>query len=264
MTICSRAKISWRRTSEGSESTTIAEADRLHDLWNCEGNSAESATRVAKSTTLGTRNDGIGGRRDAPTLYLLRLVRTTIWLTAQPRVRRRQLQVVLGRWVRVWMLRRAGMAIISVCWRVAAQVPFHGTLPDRARDELILLCMGAPLWFCDWRTPVSEEVTVSDASPEGAGVCYSTRLSRIGQREAMRANHGSSAASSETLGLWSLFDCIGWLRRSLDWLEVPVARSAAVENDVLAKRVTQACWPDSRHFDDVTTLSLKDMISFHA
>ena len=132
------------------------------------------------------RNDGVAGRREAPPKYLLRLVRGTLWLLSLPKLRRRQLQMLLGRWVRVLMLRRPGMAFLRVAWKAASSTPFRGTLPSKARDELVMLCFGAPLWFASWRAHVSEEVTISDASPDGAGVCYSTRLSKMGEREAGR------------------------------------------------------------------------------
>ena len=124
--------------------------------------------------------------------------------------------------------------------------------------------MGAPLWYTTWRAEVSEEVTISESSNEGAGVCYSTRLSTLGEREAERNPHEPSSASGETLGLWSVFDGIGGLRRSMDWLHVPVAGSAAVEIGPVAKRVTQACWPYSMHFDDIVTLSVRDLTKFYA
>ena len=157
---------------EGTVSSTVEEADRLYDVWNCPGNEAESATRVASTTTLGVRNDGVAGRRKAPATYLLRLLRVTLWLLSAQHLRRRQLQVVLGRWVPVFMLRRAGMAFLRVSWKIASSTPFRGTLMSKTRDELLMLCWGAPLWFATWRAPVSEEVMISDASPDGAGVCY--------------------------------------------------------------------------------------------
>lgn len=97
-----------------------------------------------------------------------------------------------------------------------------------------------------------------------ACVIYSLRLSRLGEHEARRERHESAAPSSETLGLWSLFDGIGGLRRSMDWLHIPVAGSAAVECDVRAKRVTQACWQDSMHFDDILELRRREIAAFHA
>ena len=43
-------------------------------------------------------------------------------------------------------------------------MPFRGKIPPQARDELVTLCWGGPLWFATWRAEVSEEVTILDAS----------------------------------------------------------------------------------------------------
>ena len=91
-------------------------AEELHSEWNCEGNPSESISRQRRATIMGYRNDGERGRRDVPEGYLSRFILLTCWIVAEPRLRRRDLQIVLGRWVRVLMLRRAGMAFLWVCW----------------------------------------------------------------------------------------------------------------------------------------------------
>ena len=75
------------------------------------------------------------------------------------------------------------------------------------------LCFGAPLWFTDWRVGICGRVSISDASPDGAGICYSTRLSALGRQAAVAPAPQVRNAAGDMLGLWGLFDGIGGLRQ---------------------------------------------------
>ena len=170
-------------------------AEEINSEWNCVGNPAESVSRQRRATIMAHRKDDGRGRRDVPEGYLSRLIRLTCWIVAEPRPRRRDLQIVLGRWLRVLMLRRAGMAFLRVCWFTVARPWREGPLSMHIRREVMQLCFGSPKWFADWRVGVCGRVSISDASPEGAGVCYSTKLSASGQRHAGRSPR--SAADPE-------------------------------------------------------------------
>ena len=54
------------------------------------------------------------------------------------------------------------------------------SLPDSVLDELWAALLSLPLACIDWRVPVSDLVTVSDASETGGGVGYSTSLTPSG------------------------------------------------------------------------------------
>ena len=156
------------------------------------------------------------GRRDVPEGYLSRLIRLTCWIVAEPRPRRRDLQIVLGPWVRVLMLRCAGMAFLRVWWYTVARPWREGPLSMPIRRELMQLCFASLLWFADWKVGVCGRVSISDASPEGAGVCYSTKLSASGVQAAVRALPQVRNAACDHLVVWGLFDGIGGLRKSLE------------------------------------------------
>ena len=80
----------------------------------------------------------------------------------------------------------------------------------------------------------------------------------------MRAQPEVRCEAADDLGLWGLFDGIGGLRQSCEWLGVPVAGGASVEIDQEAVRVVTSAWPDTFHVRDITAVTDQDLDNFHS
>ena len=88
---------------------------------------------------------------------------------SQRLVRRLQLQIAWGRFVRVMQLRRQSLGVLSACSRWLVRGRSVGPLTTAVRAELLKALCLLPVMFTDLRFVPSPLVTVSDASLEGAG-----------------------------------------------------------------------------------------------
>ena len=91
---------------EGIASASIDASDARYEEWASPGSDDKAVNRAPDVTSLGTRTHGVKGRRDVPVGYLPKVIACTLWTLAQKKVSRKMLQVVAGRWVRVFLRRR--------------------------------------------------------------------------------------------------------------------------------------------------------------
>ena len=71
------------------------------------------------------------------------------------------------------LMRRATLVSFTRLWSWIAKAPPVARLPDSIIGEFYSACCLVPLCFCDLRSPISEEVTATDASESGGGICRS-------------------------------------------------------------------------------------------
>jgi len=87
------------------------------------------------------------------------------------------LQIVLGKLVRVLLWRRPLMAVLDASWTCLSHWEGSRPVPATLRSELLLALVLTPLAVTDLATPVSPLVTASDASLTGGAVSHSHALS---------------------------------------------------------------------------------------
>ena len=93
-----------------------------------------------------------------------------------------------------------------------------------------------PLMFTDLRLRIDETVTVSGASPTGAGVCAAKGLSDAGTEKAQRICKSVPLPGEESLVVVSLCDGIGGLRRSGERAMISFSRYISIEIDKHCRR----------------------------
>lgn len=125
--------------------------------------------------------------------------------------------------------------------------------------ELIRFIAMSPLAFMNFRLPISQHVTASDASTTGGGLCVSRGLSPYGLAASQAEARGDVLCPDEIDQIFviSLFDGIGALRVALDCLRVPVAGFVSVEVDDHASRVVESYFPDVIRVTDVALVDLE-------
>ena len=176
----------------------------------------------------------------------------------------RELQVIGGGFVYIAMFRRPLLSGLNAIWRKITSMKELGShvrqpLGKDVELELIRFVSLSPLAFMNFRLPVSEHVTASDASTTGGGLCVSRGVSPYGLAASQAEARGDVLNPDEMdqVLVVSLFDGIGALRVALDCLRVPVAGYISVEIDDAASRVVESFFPDVIRIQDVAQVDLE-------
>lgn len=94
------------------------------------------------------------------------------------------MQVVCGGLVYVSMFRRALLGSLNAVWAFIESFEGSGVqyqlLPPECKVEILRFLTLVPLARMDFRLAVDGQVTASDASTTGGGVCASASLSKYG------------------------------------------------------------------------------------
>eukprot|EP00438_Fugacium_kawagutii_P026039 Skav215411 [mRNA] locus=scaffold356:146656:153836:- [translate_table: standard] len=156
----------------------------LEDAWDQVGilsSVKKKVSDVSSAQELGALIDGsqrmLGGSGDR----LLRLIQSTLVVISKPRLKRKWIQVVVGRWVHVFSFRRPLMAVLEEVWKVQSSGPFRKVNPHKIRSELFGCCLAALLSHTFLGATVSKVTTASDASMSGGAVGVSKKLTQQGQ-----------------------------------------------------------------------------------
>ena len=119
--------------------------------------------RVAGEITvqeLGAEINGELGTLGISTAKLEKLCLTTLWALAQPRIERKTVQIIAGRWMFALQFRRPGMSLLQAVWKyVGGKEKATEAFETSQRGALLLglLC-----------TPISMQLE-SSSSPSGSG-----------------------------------------------------------------------------------------------
>jgi len=105
----------------------------------------------------------------------------------------------------------------------------------------------------DFRLDMHPQVSCSDASTSGGGICASARTTPIGAMVAQGDLRGQWAEPGPEVGVLAigLFDGIGALRIALEVLNIPVVGYVSVEKHEAARRVVEFHFPGVLHYEDV-------------
>eukprot|EP00435_Cladocopium_sp_Y103_P065549 s527_g27.t1 len=168
----------------------------------------------------------------------------------------KELQIVCGGFVYMCMFRRPLLCSLNEVWSFMQRFGPEGVrkqLPDQVVAELARFVLLMPLAQMEFRAPVCEQVSVSDASMLGGGICVSEGLTEYGVAAANSQVRGDIPETHDldqvlTVGL---FDGIRALRVAADTLGLPMAGHVSVELDAKGRRVVESWFPGSVFFEDV-------------
>ena len=170
----------------------------------------------------------------------------------------KELQVVCGGFVYIAMFRRALLGALNSVWQFMQKLVDKPdkrpqSIPLAVKGELARFILLMPLAQMEFRAALCEQVTCSDASGLGGGICVSEGLTAYGVAAANSKVRGDLPETHDlnqvlTIGL---FDGIGALRLAADTLGLPVAGHVSVELDQKGRRVVESWFPDTTFFEDV-------------
>eukprot|EP00973_Karenia_brevis_P081473 11294251-Karenia_brevis.AAC.1 len=239
-------------TEEGTECEAISLAKRIYATLQVPMNDKKQELRVLSTNSLGVHVNGVEGTLDLPQSALLDLILLTLYVSSLKRTNKKVLQILAGRWVRCFLLRRPCFLALDEIWHVIGHWPGDACrLKPLLLDELLSCLCILPLARTELRLPFHPVVTVSDASLKGYAVCAGHGLSADGLRLAENLVHGESVLVCEELLLFSLFDGIGSARRALEMLKIKPGAYVTSDIKPSACRVVRYAWPDSIELGDV-------------
>lgn len=171
----------------------------------------------------------------------------------------KEMQVVCGGFVYMAMFRRPLMSALNEVW--AFMQRFAGgserkRLPKQVSAELARFILLLPLAQMEFRSQICDQVTCSDASSLGGGVCVSQGLTEYGVAASNAVVRGDVPEPHDLIQVLTvgLFDGIGALRVAADALGLPVAGHISVELDPRGRRVVESWFTGSLFFEDIRSL----------
>ncbi len=226
--------------------------------WDVPRNLKKSVSRENRAEVQGAQIDGKAGVAYPREQKLLKYVSAGMAICSAKLVTQRQLQVVCGGLVYLSMFRRPMLGCLNQVWRFIES--FNGSLshrlplPQVCKLEILRFLSLIPLTRLDFRLRVDSQVTCSDASSTGGGICASAGLTPMGVLASQGYLRGEMPESRSGIKVLSvgLFDGIGALRVALDLLEVDVIGHISVEVDPYATRVVESQFPETEKVSDVS------------
>ena len=255
-------------TLVGSRAPAVLALRHEYETWEVPRNLKKAVERNEMAEVQGAQVDGRLGVACPRETKLLKYLAAALSLMESEKVTQRQVQVVCGGLVYVSMFRRQLLGCLNAVWRFIELFEqrrvYRMALPDSCRVEILRFIALVPLARLDFRLQYTRQVTCSDASTTGGGVCASTALSRAGSLAAQGCPRGQLPELRQehrvvTIGL---FDGIGALRVACDLLGLQVMGHISVEKDSAAQRVVTSHFPEAQHYADVAAITQDEVHSW--
>eukprot|EP00435_Cladocopium_sp_Y103_P042257 s239_g11.t1 len=228
-----------------------------YEKWDIPRNFKKAVSRQYRAEVQGAQVDGQEGVAYPREGKLLKYLSAALSLMEHEFVTQKQLQVVCGGLVYISMFRRPLLGCLNSVWGFIESFNSSGlrvqAFPQQCKAEIMRLVSLLPLARLDFRLPFHPQVTCSDASTSGGGVCASMSCSRWGELVAegqLRGQLPELRQEHQVLTI-GLFDGISALRVAADLLGLQIIGHVSVEPDTHAKRVVESHFPEVRQVNHV-------------
>ena len=242
----------------GSPSDLVEQVRECYRAGGLPRHPKKSVEQSLQAEVQGAWLDGEAGTMCAKPSKVCRYVELTLEALKRGKASQRELQVIAGGLVYASMFRRPLLSGLNQVWRTIVELDEGSAyrrrwLPKEVMVELVRMLALLPLAFMAFRSPFDAEVTASDASTTGGGVCVSRGLTPFGQAASLSQVRGDLPEEMDFMQVLSigLFDGIAALRVALDVLGAPVCGHISVEKNADARRVVEANFPDTVTVEDV-------------
>ena len=246
-----------KRTSGDSEEGFLFHKS-LEDAWDASGVLSSSSKRVSGAAVgqeLGGYFDGSQGLLGPSGERLVRLIQCSLMVIGNPRLRKKWVQVVAGRWVHVMSFRRPGMIMLDKTWRFISSGSSGRDIELDVRGEIFQCCITCLMLHTNLRATISETTTASDASSTGGAVGASKVLSLSGSEFSKMDAEFSSMVVKAPILVISLFNGVGCAFRCYDLIGVQPLVGFSYEINQAANRITSRRWPFVEIRGDVRDLT---------
>ena len=247
----------------GTPSDLVTQVREYYDSQGLPRHPKKSVEQALQAEVQGAWLDGRRGTLCAKPSKVVKYIELALETLRRGKASQRELQIIGGGFVYAAMFRRPLLASLNQIWRSIQEREELSAfrrcwLSRELMVELFRFIALIPLAFNNFRTPFDSEVTASDASTSGGGICVSRGLTPYGHAASLSQVRGEAPEEldlSEVLCV-GLFDGIGALRVALDALGVPVCGHISVEQNVQAQRVVEANFPDCILVNDVNEVDM--------
>ena len=230
--------------------------------WESTGvlTAADKQVLAAKQVTeLGVRSDGEHKLLGVSQTRLLKTIWSSLYILGGPPWSKKEVQVVLGRWIFVLQFRRAAMSVLSKSWRAVENAwPRPQDRNALLHELMMLICLG-PLLQCDLTAEYDHEVTCSDASERGGAVAVSNGLTWSGRSLVAHRNDLRFHSISLPIVVLSCFNGIGGAFRIYDVLGISPMGRIAIDISKPANRVTRTVWPGVLELHDIEQIDRNEV-----
>ena len=250
------------------QGTVAPEVAGLRGSYSMVGMPRHEGKAVARQVTAevqGALVDGERGLAFPKGAKLIKYVVMALLFCQLERCNQKQVQVICGGLVYFTMFRRQLLGSLNQCWSFIESFNHCGRhwqlVPNLVKLEVLRCVSLVALCRMDFRQPMHQQVTCSDASTSGGGMCCSTGLSPAGELVAhgMLRPEGNAMDGRPNVLSVGLFDGVGCLRLALDLLGTNVAGHISVEKQQPGHRVVEYHFPGSLLLDDVEKVTEADV-----
>lgn len=246
---------------EGSLAPSVLALRQEYERWEIPRNMKKSVSRQLRAEVQGAQVDGELGVVYPRESKLLKYLAATLSLVQEDFVSQKQMQVVCGGLVYISMFRRPLLGCLNSVWSFIESFNQEGPsvkrFPPQCKSEILRLIGLLPLARLDFRVPFHEQVTCSDASSSGGGICASAGCTPLGHyvsKGQLRGELPELRHDHQILTI-GLFDGIGALRVAVDLLGLQVIGHISVEANPHAQRVVESHFPEAILVSDVKQVS---------
>ena len=247
-------------TVQGTAAPGALALRQVYEQWEVPRNIKKSVQRSAFCEMQGATIDGVAGVAFPRESKLSKYFGLALSLVNLKIATQKQWQIVCGGLVYFTMFRRPLLGSLNQVWRHIERFN-HGkrvqAVPDDCKLEVLRLLGMLPLAYLDFRLAVHPQVTCSDASSSGGGICASVGTSHLGAQVAEGQLRGDQVESTSDYSVLvvGLFDGLGALRVAVDTLGIPVIGYVSVEKHPPAQRVVESHFPGVKVFPDVQKIT---------
>ena len=217
----------------------------------------KSVSRKSVAEVQGAILDGVRGVAYPKGAKFIKYVAMAILFCRQDFCSQRQAQVICGGLVYFTTFRRQMLGSLNAVWQFIQDFNHAGKfrlpIPALVKLEILRFICLVPLCRMDFRLPLHEKVSCSDASTAGGGICCSMGLSPAGQMVEQGTLRPVGSPMDGRPGVLSigLFDGVACLRVALDLIGARVVGHISVEKELSARRVVEYHFPEVEALDDV-------------
>ena len=228
----------------------------------------KSVSRQPLAEVQGALVDGVRGLAFPKGSKLIKYTVMGLKFCELDRCSQRQAQVICGGLVYFSTFRRQLLGSLNACWAFIESFNKAGRhrllIPTNVKLEILRVLTLIPLCRMDFRLGMNPNVTCSDASTSGGGICCSTGLSPAGHMVAggsLRPEGNPLDGRPRVLSI-GLFDGIGCLRVALDLISANVIGHISVEKQDEGHRVVEYHFPGTMFYSDVEAITEEDIIGW--
>ena len=235
---------------------------KAYSWWGIPTNPDKSLKREVQAERLGALIDGKAGVLRTTTLRSLQVISLGTWIRGKKKVGRKALQVYAGKLVHLLQFRRCMFAYLEEVFTKIAQGPKEVEVTNDLCNEMLMIEMCLPMAQFNLKAKIDPIVTASDACESGGGICYASRLSRLGAEETEALLRGKEpeeekmvdptrTGHKELIIVVDLFSGIGGLTVALEKAGVEWHTLVAVEKDKDCRRLLRRKYPGVELYSDV-------------